>query len=57
MAKFSEILCYFSVNRLQELLRNDCTYVPKLNGTSRKIPLAKYLKSNWLIFGKHFFIF
>ena len=34
------------------MLRNDCSYALKSNGTSRKIPLALYLKHNWLIFGK-----
>ena len=57
MGIFWKILCYFNVNRLQEFLRNDCTYVSKLNGTSRKIPLALYLKHNWLIFGKKFLNF
>ena len=57
MGIFGEILCYSNVNELQELLRNDDIYLCKSNGTSRKIPLAIYLKHNWLIFGKNVLIF
>ena len=40
MGNFCENLCCFNVNRLRELLINDCTYLHKSNGTSRKIPVA-----------------